>query len=149
MRLTELPARLAEKTIRTWRRRLMAGAIAAACGLAAVIEGIAAARLALDAVVGPIGSRLILVAVFGLLISAVMLWLRWRERAPARRDTERPSGSAERVATIAEAIDLGYALGREFWHGKRADPQRAQSASAANGAAGDAPSNGAAAPGRP
>lgn len=114
MRLADIPARLIEDTLRRWRRRAIAAAVIAACALVAVIETLAAARLALEFVLGPVGARLALVGVFVAILTATVLLLRRIEAPAQRRPGERPFSQEERVALIAEAIDLGYTMARDL-----------------------------------
>jgi hypothetical protein len=115
MRLADIPTRLIEVTLRKWRRRLIAVAVIAVCALVAVIEGLAAARLALELVLGPVGARLVLVGVFVGILAATLLVLS-RIEAPAEKpaDGEEPFSRQERISLLAEAINLGYMVARDL-----------------------------------
>ena len=113
MRLADIPTRLIEATLQRWRRRAIAVAVIAVCALVAAIEALAAARLALEFVLGPVGARLVLAGVFVAILSATALLLR-RIEAHQRPPDERPFSQEERVSLIAEAIDLGYAMARDL-----------------------------------
>jgi hypothetical protein len=114
MRLADIPTRLIEDTLRRWRRRAIAVAVIGACALIAGIETLAAARLALELVLGPVGARLVLVGVFVAILAATALLLRRIEAQAQQRPEERPFSQEERVALLAEAIDLGYAMARDL-----------------------------------
>lgn len=114
MRLADIPTRLIAGTLKRWRRRAIAVAVIVACGLVAAIEALAAARLALEFVLGPVGARLVLAGVFVVILTATALLLRRIEAQAERRPDERPFSQEERVALIAEAIDLGYAMARDL-----------------------------------
>lgn len=111
MRLTDIPALLIEDIVRKLRRIALAGAVIAVCAVVILIEGLAASRLALEPLVGPVFARLILVGAF-LLIAGVASYFLLRDEtkgaAAERRETD------NRVAVIAEAISLGYSLARDF-----------------------------------
>jgi len=115
MRLADIPTRLIEDTLRKWRRRAIAVAVIAVCALVAVIEGLAAARLALEAVLGPVGARLALVAMFAAVLTATALILRRVETASEKPAAgQEPFSREERVSLIAEAINLGYMVARDL-----------------------------------
>jgi hypothetical protein len=113
MRLADIPARLIEDTLQRWRRRAIAVAVIAACAIVAAIEALSAARLALEFVLGPVGARLVLAGVLVAILTATALSLR-RIEAHRPRPDERPFSQEERVALIAEAIDLGYTMARDL-----------------------------------
>ena len=98
------------------RRRVIAGAIVAASLVAAAIEGTSAARHALEPSLGPVGARLVLAGAFVLIGTGAVLTLLWAERRAEQRDAaRRPYADGDaRAAILAEAISLGYALGRDF-----------------------------------
>jgi hypothetical protein len=114
MRLADIPARLVEDTLKKWRRRVIALAVIAVCALVAAIEGLGAARLALEIVLGPAGARLVLAGVFVAILTATALLLRRIEARAQERPDERSFSQEERVALIAEAIDLGYTMARDL-----------------------------------
>jgi hypothetical protein len=114
MRLADIPTRLIEGTLRKWRRRAIAVAVIGACALVAAIEALAAARLALEFVLGPVGARLVLASVFVAIVAATALLLRRIEAQAQRRPDERSFSQEERAALIAEAIDLGYTMARDL-----------------------------------
>lgn len=123
MRLTDIWALLIDDKIRVWRRRLLVGAVAFVCGILAFIEGLDAARIALAQQIGPIWARVVLAGIFALVIAAaVMLLMRAERRDAAARDAERDQAAGDlKVAAIAEAIHLGYALARDFRKSRSAD----------------------------
>jgi hypothetical protein len=115
MRLADIPTRLIEDTLRKWRRRVIAVAVIAVCALVAVIEGLAAARLALELALGPVGARLVLVGVFVAIVAATALVLSRIEAAEEKpADGQEPFSKEERVSLIAEAINLGYMVARDL-----------------------------------
>jgi hypothetical protein len=115
MRLADIPARLIEETLRKWRRRAIAIVVIVVCALVAVIEGLAAARLALESVFGPVGGRLVLVGIF-VAILAVTAFVLSRIEIAAEKPApgEEPFTREERVSLIAEAINLGYMVARDL-----------------------------------
>lgn len=134
MRLADLPLVVIEDMKRTWRRRLIAGVIVLFFGIAAIIEAIDAARLALAPAVGPVGARLILVGVFALIGAAAMGFVWWAERqkraveaqtaAASDAAAAAPPAGNEKIAMLAEAIHLGYSLARRL-RGRPARRKRA------------------------
>ncbi len=117
MQITKIPALLIEQVVRTWRRRLIAGAVIVVFAIAAINEGISAARFALHAEVGPVWARVILTGAFLAIVGAAALLLLWRERREAAERAAKPFGGDERVSAIAEAIMLGYSLAQDFRRG--------------------------------
>jgi hypothetical protein len=113
VRLSDVPARPLEEWVRTWRRRLIAASLIGALGIFALFEFVTAARLALEHSVSPIEARLILAAVAVAAAIASVASLIWLERRAAVKQPT-PVRRQERVATIAEAVNLGYSLGQEF-----------------------------------
>lgn len=111
MRLTEIPGLLLDDALRKLRRLAIAGGVIALCALVIVVEGLAAARLALEPAVGPVFARLILVGVF-LVVAAAAGYLLLRDDSKPATSEERANDN--RVAVIAEAISLGYSLARDF-----------------------------------
>jgi hypothetical protein len=122
MRLADIPARLVEDAVRRWRRRVIAILIVAICALVALVEGLAALRLALESALDPVWAHLTLVGLFvGAMAVTVLVLGRLERRAAAvvrRGQQNKPPGKEERVSMIAEAIDLGYSLARDL---KQAD----------------------------
>ena len=119
MRLVDISALRVEKLARKWGRRALALLVIVVCALVALAEGMAALRLALEAAVGPIWARVVLAVFFLAVIAATALILRQQERqetAAADRHAGEgvPAGKDERVSMIAEAIDFGYSLARDF-----------------------------------
>jgi hypothetical protein len=116
MRLAEIPTRLIEDALKKWRRRAIAVAVIAVCALVAFVEGLGAARVALEAVLGPVGARLVLAGMFVAILAAAALTLRLTEATAAERpvDGQEPSSREERVSLIAEAINLGYTVARDL-----------------------------------
>jgi len=125
MRLADLPLVVIEDMKRTWRRRLIAGAIVLFFGIAAIIETIDATRIALASAVGPVWARLILVGVFILIGAAAVGFVLWAERqrraaqahATAASDAAEaaaPPPGNEKIAMLAEAVHLGYSLARRL-----------------------------------
>jgi hypothetical protein len=116
MRLAEIPTRLIEDTLKKWRRRAIAVAVIAVCALVAFVEGLGAARLALEAVLGPVAARLVLAGMFVAILAAAALTLRRAEATAAERpaDGQEPSSREERVSLFAEAINLGYTIARDL-----------------------------------
>ena len=124
MRLTDIPGALIEDTVRRLRRWAVAGVVLLVCGVAALIETVAAVRLALEPVVGPVGARLILLAAFLLVaVTAAFFLLRPARRASVSHKAPgaRHSEGDDRVAIIAEAIGLGYSLAQDFSKASRAN----------------------------
>jgi uncharacterized membrane protein len=130
MRLTEIPLALVEEFSRKWRRRIVVGVIALICLVAALIEGVAAARLWLEPIYGAAAAAAIVAGAFlaGIVLAFAVLWLMERrpaaERARAHAEAERRS---ERTELIAEAIDLGYTFAQSL----REKPRRASRKQAA------------------
>jgi type VI protein secretion system component VasK len=119
VRLADIPLRLVEDTVRKWRRRAIAIGMIAVCALAALVEGLAALRLALEAMLGPVWARIILAGIFLAVVAATALGLGYLERRDVgRRERQArasgPFAKDERVSMIAEAIDLGYSLARDL-----------------------------------
>jgi hypothetical protein len=117
MRLADLPAALLDDTLRKLRRRAIAGIVVAACVLAAVIEGTSAARHALESATGPVSARLIVAAAFVAIAAVAVGLLIWAERRSARATAQARAARGEddpRAALIAEAVSLGYSIGRDF-----------------------------------
>lgn len=114
--LAQLSSFLLDDMMRKVRRRAIAGVVIAASVLAAAIEGTSAARHALEPWAGPVGARLILVGVFVLIAAGAVGWLAWGEGRSSRRDAGRDARGDEdpRAAIIAEAVSVGYSLGRDF-----------------------------------
>lgn len=128
MHLSDLATLLVDDALRTWRRRVIVGVITVVFVLAAIFELWSAARLALGEAIGPVGARLVLALVFLLLIGAAALFVTIAERreARARAKADRPFGSEAQVTAIAEAINLGYSLARDFRRGRgNAEPAAA------------------------
>jgi type VI protein secretion system component VasK len=136
MRLADLPLVVIEDMKRTWRRRLIAGAIVLFFGIAAIIETIDATRIALASAVGPVWARLILVGVFILIGAAAVGFVLWAERqrraaqahAAAASDAAEaaaPPPGNEKIAMLAEAVHLGYSLARRL---RKRPARRARSA---------------------
>jgi hypothetical protein len=115
MRLAELPVRLIDDWLKTWRRRAIAGVVIALCGIIAAIEALAAMRLALELALGPVGARLVLAGAFVAIAVATVLAL-GRIEAAARTPApeQEPRSQDERVSMIAEAINLGYMAARDL-----------------------------------
>lgn len=116
MRISDIPGILLEDTVRKVRRVIIGSVVIGASGLVIIVEGIAAGRLALEPVVGPVGARLVLIAVFALIaIVAAFVFLRdAKAAAAAAQPAAGRSSTEERIAIIAEAIGLGYSLARDF-----------------------------------
>jgi uncharacterized membrane protein len=131
MRLTEIPTALIEEFLRKWRRRLIVGVIALICVIGALIEGVAAARVALEPWLGAAWARGAIAAAFVIviLIAFAALWLAERkpaaERERAREEADRRS---ERTELIAEAIDLGYTLAQSLREKPRAPRRKRRTA---------------------
>jgi hypothetical protein len=122
MRLTDIPAALLHEMVRTWTRRLIVGIIVLAFAIAAIIHGIAAARLALEPAVGLVWARVILVVAFLAIIALTLAWIYFAERRDAARKRERSEPETDqKAAVIAEAVSLGYALARDFKRARAAD----------------------------
>lgn len=130
MRIADISALVIDEVLRTWRRRLIAGAVIAVFALAAIIEVMSAARLTLDLYVGPIGARLILAAVFVCVIAACALAVLRAERREAAERAAKPFGGEAQVNAIAEAIHLGYSIARDFRRGSRSQANGADAADA-------------------
>jgi uncharacterized membrane protein len=126
MRLTELSTAFIEQILGKWRRRAIVGVIALICVIAALIEGVSAARLALEPMLGPAGAH---AAVAGGFIAIVVIAFIVLALAERRRDAEREGAKdesdrrSERTELIAEAIDLGYTLAQSLREKPRA-PRR-------------------------
>jgi hypothetical protein len=114
MRLAEIPTRLIEDTLRKWRRRAIAAAVIAVCALVAFVEGLAAARMALEGVLGPVGGRLVLVAVSVAILAGAAFVLGRIEAQAERPSAGEQPGREERVSLIAEAINLGYTIAQDL-----------------------------------
>jgi hypothetical protein len=110
MRLSEIPGLLLDDALRKLRRLVIVGAVITVCALVIVIEGLAAVRLALEPLVGPVLARLVLVGFFVVVAAAAYFLLR-DDSKPA---TTEERANDNRVAVIAEAISLGYSLARDF-----------------------------------
>ena len=114
MRLSEIPTRLIEDTLRKWRRRAIAAAVIVVCLLVALVEGLAAVRMALESALGPVGARLVLVAVAVAIVAGTAFALSRIEAAAERPSAGQEPGREERVSLIAEAIDLGYTIAQDL-----------------------------------
>jgi len=115
MRLADIPTRLIEDTLKKWRRRAIAGVAIAVCGIIALIEALAAMRLALEFALGPVGARLVLAGAFVAIVVATMLVLgRIEAAAESPAPEQQPFSQEERVSLIAEAINLGYMAARDL-----------------------------------
>jgi hypothetical protein len=117
MRLAELSAALLDEMLRKLRRRAVAGFVVAVCAIAAVIEGTSAARRALEPAAGPVGAPLIVAVTFVIIAAAAVGLLVWAERRAAHATAQARAARGEedpRAALIAEAVSLGYSLGRDF-----------------------------------
>ncbi len=123
MSLGELPALLFEGVLRKWKRRAITYAICVVCALGVVVQTISITRILLERAFGPIGGRLFVIGILVLVIAGAITVL-WRLEARAREveaavDQAVGAGKEERkVALIAQAINLGYALSRSFGGGK-------------------------------
>lgn len=127
MRLTEIPTALIEEFLRKWRRRLVVGVIALICVIGALIEGLAAARVALEPALGAAGARAAIAAAFLIVILIAFAALWFAERKPAaerERTREEADRRSERTELIAEAIDLGYTLAQSLREKPRAPRRR-------------------------
>jgi len=113
MRLTSISAFLFDDAIRTWRRRIIAGVIVVAFGIAAIVEAVSAIRVALYLQLGPVWAPAILAGIFLVVVLVTLLVLYWRERRAAAMEASKSLGDA-RVSALAEAISLGYALAQDF-----------------------------------
>ncbi|MGD9846730.1 MAG: hypothetical protein AB7O60_10010 [Variibacter sp.] len=139
MRLTELPIAFIDQVFRKWRRRVIVGAIALVCSIAALIEGVAAARYALEPMFGPAGAHAAIAGAFILVIVIAFVVLALAERKPAaerEREKDEADRRGERTELIAEAIDLGYTLAQSLREKPRA-PRRKRRASAEAEASGN------------
>jgi hypothetical protein len=142
MRLTEIPTAIIEEFVRKWRRRVIVGAIALICVIAALIEGVGAARVALEPAFGAAGARVAIAGafVFCIAIAVFSLWLAERkpaaERQHARDESDRRS---ERTELIAEAIDLGYTLAQSLREKPRAPRRKRRAAAEAENTAQEEP----------
>jgi type VI protein secretion system component VasK len=122
MRLGRLPAILLDDFTRKLSRRIIAAAIVVACAIGAIIEGVAAARLALEAAVGPVAARAILMGIFLLVIAITVGLLAWAEKRSARAAAARARAQEDPRATIiAEAVSVGYSLGRDFMNASKGE----------------------------
>jgi len=124
MRLIDIPTAIVEELVRKWRRRLIVGVIALICGVAAVIQAIAAARAALEPLIGLAWSHAAIAGVFVLIMLGTLAALWMAERAPAAPAQEEGERRSERTELIAEAIDLGYTLAQSLREKPRARRRR-------------------------
>lgn len=127
MRLTEIPTAIIEEFVRKWRRRIIVGVISLICVIAALIEGVAASRAALEPALGAAGAHAAIAGIFVLfiVIAVFALWLAERKPAAEReRARDKSDRRSERTELIAEAIDLGYTLAQSLREKPRAPPRR-------------------------
>ncbi len=127
MRLADIPAFLVEDTVRKWRRRAIILAVMGVCALVVLVESFSAARAALAISLGPVKGHLVLAGIFLGVIAVAGLVLWWIERRSATK-SEQTLARDQRVGLIAEAIDLGYTLAREFKQPSAAPAPEADSA---------------------
>jgi uncharacterized membrane protein len=126
MRLTEIPTAFIEEFLRKWRRRIVVGVIAFICLIAALIEGVSAARHALEPMLGPAGAHAAIAGAFVAIIVIALIVLALAERKPAAERAKAKDESdrrSERTELIAEAIDLGYTFAQSLREKPRA-PRR-------------------------
>jgi uncharacterized membrane protein len=132
MRLTELSTAFIEQILGKWRRRAIVGVIALVCLIVALIEGVSAARLALEPMLGPAGTHAAIAGAFIAIIVIALIVLALVERKPAAeraRANDESDRRSERTELIAEAIDLGYTLAQSLRERPRA-PRRKRRAPA-------------------
>ena len=114
MRLAELSSALIEDMTRKLRRRAIAAVVIIICVIAAAIQAVSAARYALEPVVGEVGARLIIALAFLAIAGVSAGLLLWAERRHARDAPRVRAEEDPRAAIIAEAVSVGYTLGRDF-----------------------------------
>jgi hypothetical protein len=132
MRLTELSTAFIEQILRKWLRRAIVGVIALICSIAALIEGVSAARHALEPMLGPAGAHAAIAGAFVAIIAIALIVLALAERKPAAeraREKDESDRRSERTELIAEAIDLGYTFAQSLREKPRA-PRRKRRAPA-------------------
>ncbi len=124
MRLLELSSLLIGDFARKAVRMAIAGGIVLVCGFIVAIESVAAARVALEPSIGPVWARLAVAGAFTLIAAGSVTTLLWLDRRASRAKTARDAhGEDPRAAIIAEAISLGYSLGRDFMNAAPAEPE--------------------------
>ncbi|HET9904901.1 MAG TPA: hypothetical protein VFQ27_14485 [Xanthobacteraceae bacterium] len=117
MRIAHWSGAAVAEIVRRLRRRAAFAVVIMACGLVVIIESLSAARLALEPVAGPVGSRLVLAGIFLFIAAGAAGLLVWSERRAERAAATAREARTERDprgALIAEAVSLGYSLGRDF-----------------------------------
>jgi hypothetical protein len=70
--------------------------------------------LALELAVGPVWARLIVAGAFLVIGAVAIAAFIWTDRSASRAKAARDADEDPRAAIIAEAISLGYSLGRDF-----------------------------------
>jgi hypothetical protein len=104
------------------RRNAILYALCALCAVAAIVFAASASVLALEPHVGVIYARLILAAVFAVVVVAIMLGL-WLARQPttvtaaqmplhAQAQAAQRTAQFAQLAMIVEAVLLGYSMAR-------------------------------------
>jgi hypothetical protein len=116
MRLGEIAGLLLKDALPEVRRWVIGIAIAAIAVAAALIELTSAARHALEPLAGPVWSRVIVASAFLAVAAAALLTPYYARRRNAARAEATPPDEAlkQRFAILAEAVGVGFSLGRDF-----------------------------------
>ena len=116
MALTEFASLVIGRIVGRFLRRAMCWALVGVFGLAALYQAGVAAGVALEATFGAFYAHLIIAAFYALVAIGFVIFLAVTVRRPLLDDKHRKSlaqlsGEAQ-VATIIEALLLGYAMAR-------------------------------------
>jgi hypothetical protein len=116
MRVGDIAGLLLREAVPALRRWIIGIAAIAIAVVAALIELTSAARHALEPVTGPVWSRVIVGLAFLLIAAGAALTLFYAGRYRTARAEAAPSDAAlkHRFTIIAEAVGLGFSLGRDF-----------------------------------
>jgi heme/copper-type cytochrome/quinol oxidase subunit 1 len=117
MRLRDIVGPLLKRSLADIRRVIIGGVIIAIAAAAALIELTSAARHYLEPMMGPVWARLILALAF--ILIAVVAYIVLHYAGSSRREArvqDDPSDEAlqQRFSILAEAVGIGFSLGRDF-----------------------------------
>jgi hypothetical protein len=116
MRVGDIARQLLGEAVPALRRWIIGVAAIVIAVVAALIELTSAARHALEPMTGPVWSRVIIAGAFLLIAAGAALTLFYAGRHRTARAAAAPSDEAlkHRFTIIAEAVGLGFSLGRDF-----------------------------------
>ena len=131
MRISQLSSLLLDDLVRKLKRRLILGAVILFCVIGAMIEGVSAGRRALENWLGDVNAHLtmmgILLVVGAGALGALLIVERRHSSAKAAREKAQQD---PRAAILAEAVAVGYSLGRDFLNANAAEREAAEPAAA-------------------